>query len=299
MIVSSDLHVQESDALLCTTQHPEKEFLLRASYLEIYNETLKDLLDPTAGPVKVRQDEQKRFFVHPLREEVVTTEAQVAALLRRGAENRHVGQTDFNERSSRSHSVFQMVRVRFLCLPRWANSSSLFPLHSCQTIESRDDPSFAPAGSVFTSPPSTPRRPGAIQTPNTPRLAPGTDGVVRMSRLSLIDLAGSEQATSQMERRSEGAFINKSCAIPHPCDELLETVLTRARAVQPLDPREGHRFAHERGQAEVRFIALSSRFPSSLLDPSTGPTSPTATPSSRRSSSRRCRATPASRSSRQ
>lgn len=31
-----------------------------------------------------------------------------------------------------------------------------------------------------------------------------------MSRLSLIDLAGSEQATSQLERRSEGAFINKS-----------------------------------------------------------------------------------------
>jgi hypothetical protein len=31
-----------------------------------------------------------------------------------------------------------------------------------------------------------------------------------MSRLSLIDLAGSEQATSQIERRSEGAFINKS-----------------------------------------------------------------------------------------
>uniref|UniRef100_A0A0K3CTW3 BY PROTMAP: gi/342319027/gb/EGU10979.1/ Other/SCY1 protein kinase [Rhodotorula glutinis ATCC 204091] n=1 Tax=Rhodotorula toruloides TaxID=5286 RepID=A0A0K3CTW3_RHOTO len=149
--------------------HPEKEFLLRASYLEIYNESLKDLLDPTAGP--------KRFFVHPLREEVVTTEQQVADLLKRGADNRHVGQTDFNERSSRSHSVFQM------------------------TIESRDN-----SASSFPEP-STPRR---MQTPNTPRLAPGSDGVVRMSRLSLIDLAGSEQATSQLERRSEGAFINKS-----------------------------------------------------------------------------------------
>ncbi|BGP51822.1 Kinesin-like protein kip2 [Rhodotorula kratochvilovae] len=176
-----------SDIFSYIRDHPEKEFLLRASYLEIYNETLKDLLDPTAGPVKVRQDEQKRFFVHPLREEVVTTEAQVAALLARGADNRHVGQTDFNERSSRSHSVFQM------------------------TIESRDDPSFAASpSSLLTSPPSTPRRPGALQTPNTPRLAPGSGGVVRMSRLSLIDLAGSEQATSQMERRSEGAFINKS-----------------------------------------------------------------------------------------
>ena len=33
---------------------------------------------------------------------------------------------------------------------------------------------------------------------------------VRISQLNLIDLAGSERATSQEERRKEGAFINKS-----------------------------------------------------------------------------------------
>ncbi|KAI5477372.1 centromeric protein E [Pseudohyphozyma bogoriensis] len=156
--------------------HPEKEFLLRASYLEIYNESLKDLLAPETGALKIRQDEKKRFFVHPLREEVVTGEAQVAALLRRGEENRHTGKTDFNERSSRSHSVFQI------------------------TIESRTESSSPP--------PSTPSRP---KTPNGPRLSPSAGGgAVRMSTLSLIDLAGSEKATSQLERRSEGAFINKS-----------------------------------------------------------------------------------------
>ncbi|ORY76276.1 P-loop containing nucleoside triphosphate hydrolase protein [Leucosporidium creatinivorum] len=158
-------------------EHPEQEFLLRASYLEIYNETLKDLLAPETGPLRVRQDEKKRFFVHPLREEVVTGEAQVAALLRRGEANRSVGQTDFNETSSRSHSLFQM------------------------TIESRDDAPGSPP------PSATPLRP---KTPNGPRLSPGANGAVRMSRLTLIDLAGSEQATSQSERRSEGAFINKS-----------------------------------------------------------------------------------------
>lgn len=157
-------------------RHPEQEFLLRASYLEIYNETLKDLLAPESGPLRVRQDERKRFFVHPLREEVVTGEAQVAALLRRGEENRSTGRTDFNERSSRSHSLFQM------------------------TIESRDSSPDSPTSPAFSSP----------RTPNAPRLAPGASGAVRMSRLSLIDLAGSEQATSQLERRSEGAFINKS-----------------------------------------------------------------------------------------
>ncbi|SCZ97980.1 BZ3500_MvSof-1268-A1-R1_Chr3-3g06498 [Microbotryum saponariae] len=164
-----------SDIFAYIRDHPDQEFLLRASYLEIYNETLKDLLAPETGPLKVRQDEKKRFFVHPLREEVVTGEAQVAALLRRGEKNRHTGQTDFNERSSRSHSVFQM------------------------TIESRDQDPYAPSASPLRS-----------KTPNGPRLAPGSNGCVRMSRLSLIDLAGSEQATSQLERRNEGAFINKS-----------------------------------------------------------------------------------------
>ncbi|GAA5863501.1 hypothetical protein JCM3774_006503 [Rhodotorula dairenensis] len=135
-------------------QHAEREFLLRISYMEIYNETLRDLLNP-ATVVRIRQDKHKRFFASPLQEEVVTTEAQVRALIERGAAARQVGQTDYNARSSRSHSVFQV------------------------TIESRDD---AVHGS----------------------------GVVRTSRLSLIDLAGSESATSQAERRAEGAFINKS-----------------------------------------------------------------------------------------
>ena len=42
--------------------HPEKTYLLRASYLEIYNETLKDLLAPDAGPLRIRQDEKVRNF---------------------------------------------------------------------------------------------------------------------------------------------------------------------------------------------------------------------------------------------
>lgn len=90
--------------------HPQKEFLLRASYIEIYNEQLKDLLAPeTVGQVKIRQDDKRRFFVSPLREEVVTNELHVVQLLERGEVNRHTGQTDYNAHSSRSHTVFQIV----------------------------------------------------------------------------------------------------------------------------------------------------------------------------------------------
>lgn len=42
-------------ALTQTTQHAEREFLLRISYMEIYNETLRDLLNP-ATAVRIRQD---------------------------------------------------------------------------------------------------------------------------------------------------------------------------------------------------------------------------------------------------
>lgn len=110
---------QHSLTLLLLNQHPNKEFLLRASYIEIYNEQLKDLLAPeTAGQVKVRQDEKKRFFVSPLREEVVTNEDHVSQLLARGETNRHTGSTDFNSRSSRSHTVFQMVRKSLIAIIR-------------------------------------------------------------------------------------------------------------------------------------------------------------------------------------
>jgi centromeric protein E len=83
-----------------------REWLLRASYLEIHNEVVKDLLCPESVP-QIRQDSKKGgrgTFVAPLHEEVVTTQAAVRALLARGQENRHVGATDWNERSSRSHT---------------------------------------------------------------------------------------------------------------------------------------------------------------------------------------------------
>lgn len=109
-------------------QNPSQEFLLRASYLEIYNENLKDLLAPeTQGLVKMRQDQQKRFFVSPLREEVVTSEAQVAALLLRGEANRHTGTTDFNSRSSRSHTILQIVRRTYSLHRAFVGLSSCCP----------------------------------------------------------------------------------------------------------------------------------------------------------------------------
>lgn len=89
----------------------EREYLVRVSYLEIWNEIVKDLLDPTSQP-QVRDDRRRganAVFVAPLQEEVVTSPSQVFALLERGEANRHVGATDWNERSSRSHTCFKIT----------------------------------------------------------------------------------------------------------------------------------------------------------------------------------------------
>lgn len=157
------------DVFAFIRSNPSRDFLLRASYLELYNETLRDLLspsssdddDPSAQQLRVRQDPSTgNFFAAGAREEVVSCEAHVEALLRRGETKRRVAGTEWNARSSRSHTVFAIV------------------------VESRE------AGSAG-------------------------EGAVRLSRLSLIDLAGSERAAGQQERRAEGAFINKRSVL-HP-----------------------------------------------------------------------------------
>lgn len=93
---------------------PDREYLLRCSYLEIYNETLFDLLAPPvvakANPVQIQGGmDGTDIVLSPLREEVVTSLKGVKEVLKRGEGNRRTACTDWNERSSRSHSVFRLV----------------------------------------------------------------------------------------------------------------------------------------------------------------------------------------------
>ncbi|CAG8708003.1 7604_t:CDS:10 [Cetraspora pellucida] len=87
----------------------EKEFLLRVSYMEIYNETVRDLLCPETDDLRIHEDKRRGVYVTPLKEVVVSTPKQVMKELSKGEANRHMSSTDWNERSSRSHTIFQMV----------------------------------------------------------------------------------------------------------------------------------------------------------------------------------------------
>lgn len=157
---------------------PHREFLLRVSYLEIYNERINDLL---AGPVpgingqtgpqeeiKLREDSKRGVYATPLREEIVQSPTQLLRVIARGDNARRVAGTQFNARSSRSHAVVQIV------------------------VESRERANGTTAGAAEN------KRSAVIP------------GGVRVSTLSLIDLAGSEKAADNKERRTEGSHINKS-----------------------------------------------------------------------------------------
>ncbi|KAJ9537874.1 hypothetical protein OSB04_030607 [Centaurea solstitialis] len=91
-----------------TFQMPGREFLLRVSYLEIYNEVINDLLDPTGQNLRVREDAQGTY-VEGVKEEVVLSPGHALSFIASGEEHRHVGSNNFNLFSSRSHTIFTLM----------------------------------------------------------------------------------------------------------------------------------------------------------------------------------------------
>ncbi|KAL4578267.1 hypothetical protein LXL04_014387 [Taraxacum kok-saghyz] len=87
---------------------PSREFLLRLSYLEIYNEVVHDLLNPTGQNLRIREDSQGTF-VDGIKEEVVLSPAHALSIIAAGEEQRHVGSTNLNLHSSRSHTIFTLT----------------------------------------------------------------------------------------------------------------------------------------------------------------------------------------------
>ncbi|XP_042515728.1 kinesin-like protein KIN-12B isoform X2 [Macadamia integrifolia] len=92
-------------------KHSDKElkYQCQCSFLEIYNEQITDLLDPSQGNLQIREDVKTGVYVENLTEEFVCTMEDVKQLLIKGLSNRRIGATSINAESSRSHSVFTCV----------------------------------------------------------------------------------------------------------------------------------------------------------------------------------------------
>jgi hypothetical protein len=84
-----------------------KKFLVRCSFIEIYNEEIRDLLgSDCTKKMEVREDPKTGIFVKDLKMLQVKNTQEIENCLNVGNKNRHVGETTMNQESSRSHCIF-------------------------------------------------------------------------------------------------------------------------------------------------------------------------------------------------
>uniref|UniRef100_A0A1A8PVT9 Kinesin-like protein n=1 Tax=Nothobranchius rachovii TaxID=451742 RepID=A0A1A8PVT9_9TELE len=87
----------------------DKQYLVRASYLEIYREEIRDLLDPNHGSARgleLRESPETGVYVQDLTSCVCKSLKEIEEVMNVGNQARAVGATDMNEHSSRSHALF-------------------------------------------------------------------------------------------------------------------------------------------------------------------------------------------------
>ncbi|CAN2387971.1 Belongs to the TRAFAC class myosin-kinesin ATPase superfamily. Kinesin family [Pristimantis euphronides] len=86
------------------------KFLVRASYLEIYNEEIRDLLgEDTKQKLELKEHPDKGVYVRALSQHMVHSVAECEKIMDTGWKNRSVGYTLMNKDSSRSHSIFTIA----------------------------------------------------------------------------------------------------------------------------------------------------------------------------------------------
>lgn len=79
---------------------------MRASYLEIYNEKINDLLNIANSNLKLYDDYKKGTVVRGLTERTCASYQDMIELLLVGERNKHFGNTASNEMSSRAHVMY-------------------------------------------------------------------------------------------------------------------------------------------------------------------------------------------------
>ena len=186
--------------------HPEREFLLRMAFIEIYNEEINDLLGaseaeknqnqnqntnknkntvPSWKNLKIlRDDPVKGAVIENLTEVVVSSKLQALGVLVDGEKVRHVAGTTMNARSSRSHLMIRM------CIESSGPSPDNNTNNASDNEQKEDPNAFKDLKAVQVK-----------------------ESLVTVSYLNLVDLAGSERqknAQTSGTRLKEGAAINRS-----------------------------------------------------------------------------------------
>jgi hypothetical protein len=163
----------------------EKTWTLKATYVEIYNEQLRDLLVPEhtplheRGAVTIREDTKGHILLTGLHQVEINSVEDLMAALNFGSMIRQTDSTAINAKSSRSHAVFSLNLIQ--------RKSKL------QTAQGAEKRLSVPLEAMT-----------------------GADTLVTIdSKLHFVDLAGSERLKNtgaQGERAKEGISINAGLA---------------------------------------------------------------------------------------
>ncbi|TPX45413.1 hypothetical protein SeMB42_g04027 [Synchytrium endobioticum] len=134
---------------------PKVEFILKVSFIEIYQEQLRDLLVPEVDPrdIFVREDRNGIITLQNVHEEVVKSPEDMLSCLEAGVIERTTAETKMHQDSSRSHAIFTV------------------------TLQERIDSSYVTGTDIGDD--------GETPAPY--------NVVLRCSKLHLVDLAGSER----------------------------------------------------------------------------------------------------------
>lgn len=102
------------------------EYTVRVSYMEIYMERIRDLLQPQNDNLPVHEEKSRGVYVKGLLEIYVSSVQEVYEVMRRGGTARAVAATNMNQESSRSHSIFVVTITQKNVETGSAKSGQLF-----------------------------------------------------------------------------------------------------------------------------------------------------------------------------
>lgn len=164
------------------------KYTLKASYLELYNEQVNDLLNANNKNLEIRESAQKGVFVNNLTEVLVTDTDKAMQLLKQGDSVRVIAETKLNEKSSRSHSILRLSLEVNKTIENNSNNQS----NSGSTDKNSGNANIINCNSNNNN---------------------GKPSKTFFAQMNLIDLAGSEnvsKAKTDGIRMKEGSNINKS-----------------------------------------------------------------------------------------
>ncbi len=179
------VHMAARDIFSLIEKDPHRIFRIRVSFVEIYNEEVRDLLvsgKNVQNVLPIRHDPRRGAFVNATENFVTDFESLLCSLFA-GEKNRSFASTAMNERSSRSHTIFR-ITVESQAKPEISDDDD--------DDDEDDDESEAEEKSINSR--------------------DCDDEAVRISTLNLVDLAGTESVRhtgATGERQKEGGKINQ------------------------------------------------------------------------------------------